>query len=977
MAKDIHTTFERLVKTEKVDKAFTFLKQLLPNDRKELAKTIKRLDAWYSEIIQTRPNSWSSRGSSKQHKIISIAKFICYSAKEYTQSGSFLDKEDFEQILTFYVPDWLGAYINERVQNQNIEFLPFGLDYGRVMQLRDQGIIQPSQRLIILKLPHFLFERVEPIGDNTWKRQEENLLIYPETLQEHIWYFFEQESEIHWVNQYKRPYEGKDDWLSWHIALKNLSDQGHVDRQRLLVSSLKTCNLNFNRNLTGWMIDLFVQLEPTEAELQLLQVDMMTVFSCPHSKPINVILKYFKKLCNKDGFAADAFLDHAPLLLSSETKTTVNSTLMILDKLAKKHAARTQQICILAAQAFLQHDTAIQTRAAKIIQKYGQADDEALRNEIAGFADVLLSEPKLLLTDLLIEENNEQQEAETHWEIPHEKIDILAPENKITTPETLDDLIFLASQAFENQNPLHFELLPDALIRLHDEITAENLERFAPALKRALRLIPETELRGIGELDHLLATFFADYIALQKKQMPGGNETLVKIRKDFEKSGRFRSRFKPLKKWYHDNKSPIFRPYHEKLVEALHCIRQNIPLPLLSTPTHYPHWIDPKVLIDRLALWQEEEMAPGQMDFQLAISRCWLKGAEKYVHEIKAKLSGEPMRLLCFLFEKEAKPQKPFENIAQWWTASITKSPETTYEAFSDLVYSKHNRIIYTGKYSWQIQKEPFFATKFDYEQKKYVEEEIEARKLFIGFSEEHKAESSIGNILQKIVSPRQMQGNPLYADIHFNKPGNPWQEIFPWDMKRLFAISPNQPEKFLAKVVYKSLKNPDMFSEDTKRFLIATLERVLEHPLPYGEMGHLIMAGSMISSDKTIRTLAAEIWIRGLNHQLIDSAQLGNYIGQHYQVEFAPLKRFTDLIAESMFQISPYHDQQLQLLIENVLLQLSDTPIKNLRKLLEIYLEVLLKNNSKAETALHAKFERWRSSASLKKILKLVVAQT
>ena len=100
-----------------------------------------------------------------------------------------------------------------------------------------------------------------------------------------------------------------------------------------------------------------------------------------------------------------------------------------------------------------------------------------------------------------------------------------------------------------------------------------------------------------------------------------------------------------------------------------------------------------------------------------------------------------------------------------------------------------------------------------------------------------------------------------------------------------------------------------------------------------------------MISSDKTVRAYAAELWINGVTQNTINSQQIGDIIGRHQAIELTPFKRFTDLLQTNLFQVSKPHNQALQNLLNACLARLSDKPANGLKKLLEIYTEVLAAN--------------------------------
>jgi hypothetical protein len=97
--------------------------------------------------------------------------------------------------------------------------------------------------------------------------------------------------------------------------------------------------------------------------------------------------------------------------------------------------------------------------------------------------------------------------------------------------------------------------------------------------------------------------------------------------------------------------------------------------------------------------------------------------------------------------------------------------------------------------------------------------------------------------------------------------------------------------------------------------------------------------------------------------------------IGRHESIEFAPLKRLTDLIDQHLYNVSPTHNQHLQLLIENVLVQLPSEPIRNIKKLLEIYLELLPKSNTQLNNQLLlSKLNKWMETGSLKKLITSII---
>ena len=169
--------------------------------------------------------------------------------------------------------------------------------------------------------------------------------------------------------------------------------------------------------------------------------------------------------------------------------------------------------------------------------------------------------------------------------------------------------------------------------------------------------------------------------------------------------------------------------------------------------------------------------------------------------------------------------------------------------------------------------------------------------------------------------------------------------------------------------VVGTSLNHATSSEVGDQRLVVSTLEALLARSRPWGPATHLLVATCMMNQDKTTRALAAELWIRGVNEGTVDSEYIGWIVGQHEKVEFAPLKRFTDLLTDHLLRLSDQHTNALAHLLTACMAELTEKPIRNLKKLLEIYREVM--DGSEVpwgNEAVRSKLIAWRSVGSLKK---------
>ncbi len=90
---------------------------------------------------------------------------------------------------------------------------------------------------------------------------------------------------------------------------------------------------------------------------------------------------------------------------------------------------------------------------------------------------------------------------------------------------------------------------------------------------------------------------------------------------------------------------------------------------------------------------------------------------------------------------------------------------------------------------------------------------------------------------------------------------------------------------------------------------------------------------------------------------------------GLHQRTGWGPLKRLTDLIQQQMINVSPLHNRELELLLTSLIAELPEQPVKELKKLLEIYSELLSVNNSRVtDERILQLLEIWKNTANLKK---------
>ncbi|HEY2583642.1 MAG TPA: DUF6493 family protein, partial [Mucilaginibacter sp.] len=315
---------------------------------------------------------------------------------------------------------------------------------------------------------------------------------------------------------------------------------------------------------------------------------------------------------------------------------------------------------------------------------------------------------------------------------------------------------------------------------------------------------------------------------------------------------------------------------------------------------------------------------------------------------------------------EEHSPKDDYKYKVAWLVAALTKGSQILdpkWFSFSGL-----SDPYLTGDFEWSSLIENFIWKQYDYVLRKNVDVPSKRKIIRINFGEKQKKASAFKTVLNKLIPTQNEPEHSIYdcTELKFE-----YISAEHNDIKRLLYLNPHRPEILLAHTINKCLKYIDFSSENDRKMIIYTLETLLTLNHQYDTIAHLFIASCMISSDKTVRTYAAELWIKGVMEETIDSSIVGEIIGKHEQIELAPLKRFTDLVISNMFQISQKHNKRLEDVLTKCIGQMSDKPINGTKKLLEIYAEVLSINKSKVENVdTLDRLSSWESTESLKRVI-------
>ncbi len=912
-----------IVEKEQSEKILPFLQKLTPEEKESLHSSLIKLEENYNTPMQLDEKSYSTRATLRQHRILHLAALVIFPLKDFCKHEGGIYVGQLEEVLPWYIPTWLDTYYKLKENKQSNGF--YGMNYETLMDWTERGIlhVSPSPEAIARYL-------VDYINDTDILQRR------PITLKEHIWYLFQYTCGQNWADQRS----GKQPYHSFRYFIEH----GQLDRIHVLRESLLATNRNLNKNLCAWFAGMFEVLHPSIEEQLLLQPEMLGVLSTRHSRPANIILDFIGDLCHHPQFQTKEFLNQTGSLFTLEVKSVTQSTLAILSQLAKEQEKYRDDICCAAVQGLLNRDASIQNRIAKLIITYGSTESVPLKQALSAYTNQMLSttrrklEPYIDVTIISTPKNKKLSNFYISRDVPG-----FSPENDpIQEVSDIEGLTSLACRTLESDTYYQFYVLLSALIRWTPQMEAEKISEWTFTLQYAYQLLKKGSPHT-GILDRMIAIFIFDYIKLLIKRFPESgkrlsalHEEMVQTDEKLKGTGDYLN-LQSLTVRQSFNKEIDFPIHRHLLCHTLDLLEENNKdnPPLLSTPTHKPMYIAPLILVERLKQYQQAGVEPDVIDMQLALSRVALDTPSQTLQDtIIQELEGEFQHLLLFLFGKEdVLPQPPFTHPSWWMTAGIIKSPETVYPQFKDFPYDEETREYLSGNFSWDTY--PASALSSEEEKNDDYHSKCSSPLLATMFARMQHAS-------RRVCPPSPL---PLLGKLFASS-----QAVIKNDWPRLIWFAPNTPETVLAWSIYHAMWDPMLHKMKEANITQVTLIALYQLKHTWHNTSYLLEACSMLTYNSDTRTYAAELWADRVCKKCIDSSRLGSILGLLQSTEWAPVKRLTDLIEKQMFNLSPSHNRELEKLLTAMLVQFPEKRIKGLKKLLEIYSEVLSLNHSKVE---------------------------
>lgn len=148
----------------------------------------------------------------------------------------------------------------------------------------------------------------------------------------------------------------------------------------------------------------------------------------------------------------------------------------------------------------------------------------------------------------------------------------------------------------------------------------------------------------------------------------------------------------------------------------------------------------------------------------------------------------------------------------------------------------------------------------------------------------------------------------------------------------------------------------------------IEFLDAWMKLNLPFQSVHYLLLSAGLFHKDKTFSGIAFEVLINKAVSEDFNIRELGIIIGKKINFEWAPVKRFTDGLS-GFINLSTSHNKVFEKLLISILSTV-EKPVFNLKKLLELYYELLNQNRTTVDAKVSEVLKEWENENNLKKII-------
>ena len=534
--------------------------------------------------------------------------FGFYGRRYYQQKHLFLFliSQQAQAFIDFlHTPQ--GAYMAEGAQKMYIEY-PNYLSFEMLLALYKEGLLPFNEEIFVKRMYAMEYHRTqeELVVQLLSQNPELATRVIPHTAK-YIDYTL-----------------GSN--LEWKKVFTLLCKKNYFPDKSFITSFIEVLLNPWKKNVLDMYCRWIEGLVPSEEELLPSQHTFFALLTLDKSSLINFAMKCIAQISTHPDFDFQAFADNFALCFT--VQKIAKSQLIgveILEKYYQKQAPTNQDYREQLAVLFTVPDTKLQEKVASLLTTY--FGGEGLAEVVAPYQDYLKGKAQDLITTLSLSENSENSQTACAARTPK-----TACAARTLRPE---DLLFLLGDCLREPAAHTIDVFLEGLISLQDNFPADWAKSLSPYIKQLTKRKGKEIPTDMILLGVLCALIDQRPLTLDPKCSYTWEEMNQKREKLSEKE------FEAYTRDYYLDKARQVLPFlFRKGQMVIDAILQHCHLPLLSTPTHLPFYIEAEVLMDKLLQYEAQGKAPDLDDLIVACNRLLFKEVSAAAKEKARQLKG-------------------------------------------------------------------------------------------------------------------------------------------------------------------------------------------------------------------------------------------------------------------------------------------------------------------------------------------------
>ena len=624
----------------------------------------------------------------------------------------------------------------------------------------------------------------------------------------------------------------------WTEVFTILIEEGHPISKDF-VQQLYASLLNpWKKPHLDWHCRLLRLFDPSEEEVLAAQHTLFAVLGTGIASVIKFAMEQIATIAQHPAFDRDGFVSQFPLCFTvpKQPKTLLLGLDLLTQCFKAQHptdVAYREQLTVL----FTQPDVKVQEKVAELLTTY--FNQEGLPEVIAPYHDYLKGKAQELLQSLPSPNSSENSQiayaTRTLTPIPY--------------PLTPENLLFLLGDCIREKSAATIDVFFECLIQLQNEIPKD----YAKQLKPYIQQLRKKNLGTEAPIETILLAFL--YCFTENKDLvfnpkyTYGWEECRELKKKLSEEA-----FKEYYIFYSLLSPAKQLPYlFEKAKTTLKKLQQKSTLPLLSTPTHEPFYIEAEILVDKLLQYEAQGENPDLDDLIVACNRLLVTEVSAAAKEKARQLKGTYAPAIQYYLGLTDEIQLTEELLPLWAQITRLKHPDRAFPEFETTSAKEILGVIkpYYIDYGWEtyIDYKGEKSTRFDYREK----------------------------------SP----DNHLYYNC------NGGEVIDSKHFAYRLTLTPHYPDALLCAYIARWVT----FNEaDSIRNMTLPLEAILRYDLRVRHSGWLYIGACLLFEKRPSRDLAYEYICQAIAREE-DLTYLKTYLANVLAWDYLPIPRFIEFL--------------------------------------------------------------------------------